>query len=225
MSRDLIAKTNALLKFCLPANLGGLWVALFALMLFLGSYLWRNYFGGKQDAVFFQLLSLVALWCIYGFGMVNALYGLRVNSNGFLVNDIKKISFSVGLFASLLIHGATFLICNQFDADGLLVFLLVFYPVCILLFGPRRNKWLDAARLNFSGLTPFLLLASYLLFVKAFFVSVVWVWLLATACMILIGVIFYNLYICWMHNPRNSMSSDLVYKSVKKYYRSNRGFD
>lgn len=225
MSRDLFAKASALLKFCLPTRLGGLWLALFALTIFSGSYIWRNYFNGQQDSVFFQMLSFVALWCLYVFGVVSTLYRLRVNSSSFLVNDVKKISFSFGLFASLLIHGATFLLCNQFGNKGLFVFLLVFHPICVLLFGPRKNKWLDIARLNITGLFPFLLLSGYLLFVHTFAVSVVWLWLIAITCIILVIAIFYNLYMGWMSNPRNSTSLDLVYKSAKKHYASTRGFD
>jgi hypothetical protein len=225
VKQETFAKTTAFLKFCLPARLGGLWIALVALVMFSGSYVWRNYFGGEQDAVFFQLLSLVGLWCIYGFGVVSTLYRLRVNSSSFLVDDIKKLSFGFGLCASLIIHCASFLFCSQFGTKGLFVFLLVFHPICVLLFGPRINRWLDVARLNITGLFPFLLLGGYLLFVETFSVSVVWLWLLIIACTILIGTIFYSLYIRWIRDPRNSTSLDLVYKSAKKYYTSTRGFD
>ncbi len=225
MMPQTFAKAGVLLKYCLPANIGGLWLSPLAVAIFVGSYIWRNYYGGLHDAVFFEVLSLGALWYVYCAGFIKTLCGLRVNSNSFLMDDFKRISYWLGLSSSLLIHGSTFLLLNQLGSAGIVVFLILFQPGFVLLLGRRWNKWIDIARLNVTGLLPFLLINAYLMMAKAFPVSIGWLIGISLISAFFLFGIFYSQYKSWMNNPRNLTFLDVDYRYVNKYYRSNRGFD
>lgn len=225
MMPQAFVKTCALLKYCLSANMGGRWMAPLALALFIGSYIWRNYLNGQHDAVFFEVLSLGALWYVYCVGFIKTLCGLRVNSNSFLMDDFKKLSYLLGLCSSLLIHCCTFLLLNQLGSAGIVAFLILFQPGFLLLAGRRWNKWIDVARLNIAGLIPFLLINAYLMMVKVFPVSIGWLIAISLISILFLLGIFYSQYKSWMNNPRNLTVLDVDYRYVNKYYRSNRGFD
>jgi len=225
MKPQTFAKAGALLKYCLHTNIGGRWMAPLALVLFIGSYIWRNYFNGQHDAVFFEVLSLGALWYVYCVGFINTLCGLRVNSNSFLIDDIQEISYWLGLFASMLIHCGTFLLLNQFGTAGAIVFLIIFQPGFVLVLGRRWNKWIDVARLNVAGIIPFLLINAYVMIASISPVSTGWLIFISFISILFSLGIFYTHYHIWMNKPRNSSFVDVDYKNAKKYYRSNRGFD
>lgn len=225
MKLQFLAKMGILLKYCLPTNIGGQWTAQFALALFIGSYIWRNYYGGQHDAVFFEVLSLGVLWYVYCAGIIKTLCGLRVNSNSFLMDDVKKISYWLGLCSSLLIHCCTFLFFNQLGFAGALVFLIFFQPGFFLLLGRRWSKWIDVARLNIAGFIPFLLVNAYLMTANIFPVSTAWLIGITLIFIFFSSGIFYSNYKFWMNNQRNIVALDVDYRHVKKYYRSNRGFD
>lgn len=225
MMPQTFAKAGVLLKYCLPANMGGRWIAPLALALFIGSYIWRNYLNGQHDAVFFEVLSLGALWYVYCVGFIKTLCGLRANSNSFLMDDVQKISYWLGLCASMLIHCCTFLLLNQLGAAGAFVFLILFQPGFVLVLGRRWTKWIDVARLNVAGIIPFLLINAYLMIAKISPVSAGWLMFMSFIVILFSLGIFYSHYNIWMNKSRNSSFLDVDYKNLKKYYRSNRGFD
>lgn len=223
MKLQFLAKMGILLKYCLPTNIGGQWTAQFALALFIGSYIWRNYYGGQHDAVFFEVLSLGGLWYVYCAGIIKTLCGLRVNSNSFLIDDLKKASYCIGLLASVLIYGASFLFFKQFGFSGCIAFASI-VPAFLLL-NRRWHKWIDVTRLNIAGLLPFLLINAYLMMAKVFPVSIGWLIGISLISVFFLLAIFYSQYKSWMNNPRNLTFLDVDYRYVNKYYRSNRGFD
>jgi hypothetical protein len=225
MKTQTFVKAGVLLKYCLPAHIGGRWMAPLALALFIGGYIWRKYLNGQHDAVFFEVLSLGALWYVYCAGFIKTLCGLRVNSNSFLIDDFKKISYWLGLCSSVLIYCCTFLFLNQFGSAGTFIFLIFFQPGYVLLVGRRWHKWIDVARLNVAGIIPFLLINAYLMMTKVFPVSIGWLIFSSFTFVLFLLGIFYSQYKAWMNNPRNSSFLDVDYRHVKKYYRSNRGFD
>ncbi len=225
MKSQTFAKAGVLLKYCLPANIGGQWTAPLALALFVGSYIWRNYLNGQHDAVFFEVFSLGVLWYVYCVGFIKTLGGLRANSNSFLINDAKKISYWLGLCSSLLIHCCTFLLLNQLGTAGVLAFFILFQPGFFILLGKRWNKWIDIARLNIAGLIPFLLVSAYVMTAKVFPLSMGWLLFISCSSILFSLGIFYSHYNLWINKPRNSSFLDVDYKNVKRYYRSNRGFD
>jgi hypothetical protein len=221
----MFSKAYHLLKYCLIPTVGGGWMAPLALALFVMSYVWRNYFGGQHDAILFQVLGLVALWYVYCVGVIKTLCGLRVNSNSFLMDDFKRISYWLGLCSSLLIHCCSFLLLNQLGSAGIVTFLIVFQPGFVLLLGCRWDKWIDVARLNITGLLPFLLINAYLMLAKIFHISIGWLIGISLISIFFLLGIFYSQYKSWMNNPRNLTVLDVDYRYVNKYYRSNRGFD
>ena len=136
-----------------------------------------------------------------------------------------RSSFGLGLCASVLIHCCTFLFLNQLGAAGAFVFLILFQPGFVLMLGRRWNKWIDVARLNVAGIIPFLLINAYLMIANISPVSTSWLIFLSFISILFSLAVFYSHYNIWMNKPRNSSFLDVDYKNVKKYYRSNRGFD
>lgn len=223
MSSQIFAKAWMLQKYSLQTKMSSPVFVLAALCLFAGSYLWRNYFNGLHDALFFQVLSLGALWYVYTFGVMRTLYEIRLNSSSFLIEDVKKISFWVGLLSCLVIYGCTVLFLEQFGFAGFIAFMVVFQPAIIL--GRRWSKWTDVVRLNTAGITPFLMVNIYFMLEK--FAPLSALWLMVFVCIFIVFsiAIFYNNYKYWIHSPRNMSFLDADYVHVKKYYPADRGID
>ncbi|WP_189421089.1 hypothetical protein [Cellvibrio zantedeschiae] len=207
MSSNTSSRAWFLLKYLLATPLGAQWLAPCVLGLFAASYVWRNYWGGQQDSIFFQVLSLGALWYVYLFGVTRTLYELRNNSNSFLVDDIKKISYWMGLLPCLCIYGITSIFLEQFGFAGGVVFFVLMQPT--IFWSRRWHKWSDVVRLNMAGLIPFLFINIYLMVNKTSPISDLWLLVVASIASLFSLAIFFSHYKGWINNPRNIIFLDV----------------
>lgn len=219
----MYSKAYHLLKYCLIPTVGGGWMAPLALALFVMSYVWRNYFGGQHDAIFFQVLGLVALWYVYGFGVMKTTGELRLNTNSFLIDDVKKTSYWVGLISCLFVLSCSFLFLKQFGYVACMVVLVVFQLA--LIFSQRLVKWTDLVRLNMVALTPFFLISMYMISTTFFPVSTFWLSLIVGVATVLLVVVFYNQYKSWVNDSRNSRFLDADWAHVGGSVEGKRGID
>lgn len=218
MISEKYSKGWLLLRYCLSTNLGAQWLTPAALCLFAGSYLWRNYFDGKQDSVFFQVLSVSVLWYVFVFGTMRTLCELRNNSNSFLMEDVKKISYWIGLLSCSFVYAITFIFLEQFDLAGSIAFAVLIQPA--VFFGRRWHKWFDVVRLSAAALTPFLLINIYVMFHKVFSVSSLWLVVIVCVASAFSWAIFYSHYKGWMNSPRNMefLGVDITKNSGQRRY-------
>jgi hypothetical protein len=219
----MFSKAYHLLKYCLIPTVGGGWMAPLALALFVMSYVWRNYFGGQHDAILFQVLGLVALWYVYGFGVMKTIGELRLNTNSFLIDDVKKTSYWVGLISCLFILSCSFLFLKQFSYVACMVVLVVFQLA--LIFSQRLVKWADLVRLNMVALTPFLLISMYVMSTTFFSVSTFWLSLIVGVITVLLVIVFCGQYKSWVNDSRNSRYLDADWAYVGGSVESKRGID
>jgi hypothetical protein len=217
----MFSKAYHLLKYCLIPTVGGGWMAPLALAFFVMSYVWRNYFGGLHDAILFQVLGLVALWYICVFGVMKTLGELRLNTNSFLIDDVKRISYWVGLISCLFILICSFLFLKQFSYLACIVVLVVFQLA--LIFSQRLVRWTDLVRLNMVALTPFFLIGMYVMSTNFFPVSTFWLSLIVGITAVLLAVVFYSHYKNWVSGSKNVRFDNADWGAVSGSVKGKRG--
>lgn len=206
-----------LAKYSLFSKPAAVWLLPAALCLFLFAMFWRLYLGGQRDALFFQVLSLGYCWYIYIAGVLVTLNGLRKNTNAFLIDNLKKLSFFIGFSSGLIIYSLTFIFLVEVDAMGLVVMLMC--PVLFFTLSETWSKWRDISRLSLAGLFPFILLNGYVRISALFNTSITWMVIFWVIAIVFIVAIEFSFYRDWIEKPRNFSPLNNDYAIAQHYYK------
>lgn len=216
-ARSNVGQFFTVARYGLFSRPASVWLLPIALCLFVFGFFWRTYLGGKQDTLFFQILSLTYCWYIYIAGVMATLNGLRKNTSCFFIDNLKRASFFVGFLSSSIINLLNFIFLVEIDAAGF-IFLLV-YLILFLSFSNTWNKWRDVSRLAMTGLFPFVLINGYLKINTLLDASIIWMlvfWLTVVALFISINISYYRM---WMSKPRNFNPASDDYAVTQHYYQ------